>query len=120
MGNRMVNVGILGGTGYTGVELLRLLLAHPAVELHAVTSRAEAGKKLADLFPNLRGHTALTFTAPEDGWARGCDVVFSAAPNGVCMQQARALVKAGIKIIDLAADFRLKDAAAWEKWYGTP
>jgi N-acetyl-gamma-glutamyl-phosphate reductase len=116
----MIKIGIIGGTGYTGVELLRLLAVHPEATLQVITSRGEVGKKVADLFPNLRGHVDLAFTEPDTKSLSACDVVFSATPNGVAMTHARELLKAGVKLIDLAADFRLKDAAVWEKWYGMP
>jgi len=116
----MIKVGIIGGTGYTGVELLRLLAQHPDVELKVITSRAEAGKPVAEMFPNLRGRVRLAFTEPEDKLLAGCNVVFSATPNGVAMTHARKLLDAGVRLIDLAADFRLKDPAVWEKWYGIP
>ena len=116
----MIKVGIIGGTGYTGVELLRLLCVHPKVRLTVITSRAEAGKKVADLFPNLRGHVELAFSEPDEKQLATCDVVFAATPNGIAMQHARALVQAGVKLIDLAADFRLQDPALWEQWYGMP
>jgi len=113
----MIKVGIVGGTGYTGVELLRLLSRHPRVELKAITSRKEAGMPVADMFPNLRGRVKLAFSTPEDARLENCDVVFFATPNGVAMQQTRALLDAGVKVIDLAADFRIKDIAVWEQWY---
>ena len=113
----MIKVGIVGGTGYTGVELLRLLACHPQVELKAITSRKEAGMPVAEMFPNLRGHVELAFSTPEEAGLEHCDVVFFATPNGVAMQQARALLDAGVKVIDLAADFRIKDLAVWEQWY---
>ena len=113
----MIKVGIVGGTGYTGVELLRLLARHPRVELKAITSRKEAGMPVADMFPNLRGRVKLAFSTPEEAGLENCDVVFFATPNGVAMQQTRALLDAGVKVIDLAADFRIKDIAVWEKWY---
>lgn len=113
----MIKVGIVGGTGYTGVELLRLLARHPQVELSAITSRKEAGMKVADMFPNLRGRVNLAFSDPEQAGLEKCDVVFFATPNGVAMQQTRALLGAGVKVIDLAADFRLKDVKEWESWY---
>jgi N-acetyl-gamma-glutamyl-phosphate reductase len=113
----MIKVGIVGGTGYTGVELLRLLARHPQVELAAITSRKEAGMKVADMFPNLRGRVGLAFTTPEEAGLEKCDVVFFATPNGVAMQQTRALLEAGVKVIDLAADFRIKDVKEWESWY---
>jgi N-acetyl-gamma-glutamyl-phosphate reductase len=114
----MIKVGIVGGTGYTGVELLRLLAAHPQVELVAITSRSEEGAEVADMFPNLRGYVDLKFTAPDTAVLTRCDVVFFATPNGIAMTQVRELLDAGVKVIDLAADFRIKDLSVWEKWYG--
>jgi N-acetyl-gamma-glutamyl-phosphate reductase len=113
----MIKVGIVGGTGYTGVELLRLLARHPQVELTAITSRKEAGMRVADMFPNLRGRVGLAFSTPEEAGLDKCDVVFFATPNGVAMQQTRALLDAGVKVVDLAADFRIKDVKEWESWY---
>lgn len=114
----MIKVGVVGGTGYTGVELLRLLAQHPKVELTAITSRGEANVAVADIFPNLRGRVSLNFTDPGKSPLSNCDVVFFATPNGIAMQQARSLLDAGVRVIDLAADFRIKDVALWEKWYG--
>jgi N-acetyl-gamma-glutamyl-phosphate reductase len=114
----MIKVGIVGGTGYTGVELLRLLAQHPEVELAAITSRAEAGNAVADMFPSLRGRVGLRFSDPATAPLKDCQIVFFATPNGVAMQQARSLLDAGVCVIDLAADFRIKDIAVWEKWYG--
>ncbi|MDP2025203.1 N-acetyl-gamma-glutamyl-phosphate reductase [Sulfuriferula sp.] len=114
----MVKVGIVGGTGYTGVELLRLLARHPQAEVVAITSRKEAGMPVADMFPNLRGHIHLKFCEPQDAGLENCDVVFFATPNGIAMQQARELLAAGVRVVDLAADFRIKDIAIWQKWYG--
>jgi len=116
----MIKVGIVGGTGYTGVELLRLLAQHPQVEIAVITSRGEAGLPVATMFPNLRGHVDLAFSAPDLKTLLTCDVVFFATPNGIAMQQVPALLAAGIKVIDLAADFRLKDADEWAHWYGMP
>ena len=116
----MIKAAIVGGTGYTGVELLRLLAAHPEVELSAITSRSEAGQAVADMFPNLRGHVDLAFCEPDQAGLTECDVVFFATPNGIAMQHAPALLKAGVRVIDLAADFRLKDPAEWVQWYGQP
>jgi N-acetyl-gamma-glutamyl-phosphate reductase len=115
----MIKVGIVGGTGYTGVELLRLLAQHPDVELRAITSRKEAGSAVAAMFPGLRGHVGLKFIEPNAGALRGCDVVFFATPNGVAMSEARAVLDAGVRIIDLSADFRIRDVAEWERWYKT-
>jgi N-acetyl-gamma-glutamyl-phosphate reductase len=116
----MIKAGIVGGTGYTGVELLRILAQHPDVELTAITSRTEAGTAVADMFPSLRGRVNLQFTRQEDARLERCDVVFFATPHGVAMSQARALVSAGVKIVDLAADFRLADTAVFEEWYKMP
>jgi len=113
----MIKVGIVGGTGYTGVELLRLLAQHPAVEIAAITSRGDAGTPVATMFPSLRGRVALKFEDPARADLKSCDVVFFATPNGVAMQQAPELLDAGVRVIDLAADFRISDIAEWEKWY---
>ncbi|MEA3291943.1 MAG: N-acetyl-gamma-glutamyl-phosphate reductase, partial [Pseudomonadota bacterium] len=113
-----IKVGIIGGTGYTGVELLRLLVSHPAARLTAITSRSEAGKSVADLFANLRGHVDLAFSQPDEAPLDECDLVFSATPNGIAMQHAPALLDAGVKFIDLAADFRIRDIDVWAQWYG--
>ncbi len=114
----MIKVGIVGGTGYTGVELLRLLALHPQAELCAITSRADAGTPVSQMFPSLRGYVDLCFTHPDEVHLGQCDVVFFATPNGIAMQQARALLDADVRVIDLAADFRIRDVAVWEKWYG--
>ena len=118
--NKKLKVGIVGGTGYTGVELLRLLAVHPQVALTAITSRGEAGLAVADMFPSLRGYVDLTFTDPAQANLDQCDVVFFATPHGVAMSQAQALLDANVKVIDLAADFRLQDTAIFEKWYKMP
>ncbi|MFZ1326423.1 MAG: N-acetyl-gamma-glutamyl-phosphate reductase [Candidatus Contendobacter sp.] len=116
----MIKAGIVGGTGYTGVELLRLLASHPAVELVVITSRGEKGIAVGTLFPNLRGRIDLRFIEPDDTVLRGCDVVFFATPNGTAMKSAPTLLEAGVKVIDLAADFRLRRVEDWEQWYGMP
>ena len=116
----MITVGIVGGTGYTGVELLRILLQHPEVSIQAITSRKETGMAVAELFPSLRGRIALKFCDPADAKLDKCNVVFFATPNGIAMQQTRVLLDAGVRVIDLAADFRLKDVSEWEQWYGIP
>ncbi|OGA02108.1 MAG: N-acetyl-gamma-glutamyl-phosphate reductase [Betaproteobacteria bacterium RIFCSPLOWO2_02_67_12] len=113
----MIKAGIVGGTGYTGVELLRLLAQHPQVEIAAITSRKEAGTPVSAIFPSLRGRVALAFSEPERSPLRQCDVVFFATPNGVAMGEARVLVDAGVRVIDLSADFRIKDVLEWERWY---
>jgi len=116
----MVKIGIVGGTGYTGVELLRLLGSHPEADVRAITSRGEAGTPVAAMFPSLRGRYDLAFTDPAKTDLNQCDVVFFATPHGVAMAQSPALVAAGVKVIDLAADFRIKDAALFETWYKLP
>lgn len=116
----MIRVGIVGGTGYTGAELLRLLARHPRVSLTAITSRGEAGMAVADLFPHLRGRVDLAFTEPDLGRLGECDLVFFATPNGTAMKMAPDLLARGVKLIDLAADFRLKDPRIWEQWYDMP
>ena len=113
----MIKVGIVGGTGYTGVELLRLLSHHPQVELCAITSRKEAGMPVAQMFPSLRRHVDLAFSTPEDANLGACDLVFFATPNTVAMNEARALLDKGVRLIDLSADFRLADATEWGQWY---
>lgn len=114
----MIKVGVVGGTGYTGVELLRLLARHPGVELTAITSRGEAGMAVSDMFPSLRRRVSLKFVTPQDAALEKCDAVFFATPNGIAMKQAAELVAAGVRVIDLAADFRIRDVAEWQKWYG--
>jgi N-acetyl-gamma-glutamyl-phosphate reductase len=117
---RKIRVGIVGGTGYTGMELLRLLISHPMVELVAITSRKESGTPVDRIFGSLRGRLALTFTDPEAPALRTCDVVFFATPHGVAMHQASDLLAAGVRIIDLGADFRLRDPAQFAIWYKMP
>ena len=119
----MIKVGIVGGTGYTGVELLRLLAGHPQAELRTITSRKDAGMPVADMFASLRGIArlgGLRYADPAEADLKGCNIVFFATPHGVAMAQARELTGAGVKIIDLAADFRLKDPAEFERWYKMP
>lgn len=116
----MIKVGIVGGTGYTGVELLRILVNHPDVELSVITSRSEEGVPVADMFPNLRGHTDLCFSVPSAETLGSCDVVFFATPHGVAHALAEEVLNAGARVIDLSADFRLQDAVEWEKWYNQP
>lgn len=116
----MIDIGIVGGTGYTGVELLRLLARHPGARIRAITSRKEAGMPVADMFPSLRRVVDLAFSTPEEAGLADCDVVFFATPHGVAMDMGPALVEAGVKLIDLAADFRLKNTATFEQWYKMP
>lgn len=114
----MIKVGIVGGSGYTGVELLRLLAGHPAVALEVITSRGEAGQAVAELFPSLRGRVTLGFTAPDVEVLSHCDVVLFATPHGVAMGMAGSLLERGVRVIDLGADFRLRNSEEWSRWYG--
>lgn len=117
-GLHVIKAGIVGGTGYTGVELLRLLVKHPQVDVTVITSRAEAGIKVADMYPSLRGHTELAFSEPDIDALGELDVVFFATPHGVAQNLMPSLMKTGVRIIDLSADFRIRDTALWEHWYG--
>jgi N-acetyl-gamma-glutamyl-phosphate reductase len=112
-----LKAGIVGGTGYTGVELLRILARHPSVEITAITSRKEDGIPVSQIFQNLRGVVDLAFRDPAKAPLDGCDVVFFATPNGVAMGQARTLLDKGVRVVDFSADFRIPDRAVWEKWY---
>ena len=116
----MIRVGIVGGTGYAGVELLRLLAAHGGAEVVAITSRGDSGRRVDALFPNLRGHYGLAFTEPDVATLTACDVVFFATPHNVAMHMAPELLAAGTRVIDLSADYRLRDAEHWSQWYGEP
>lgn len=114
----MIRVGIVGGTGYTGVELLRILALHPQVRVHCITSRSEAGLPVAELYPNLRGHYDLAFSEPDPNRLRECDLVFFATPHGVAMRMVPELMAEGVRVVDLSADFRLRDLDSWSRWYG--
>ena len=118
--SKPIRIGVVGATGYTGVELLRLLARHPAAELAVVTSRGEAGTAVADLFPSLRGAVDAVFEAPDPETLGACDVVFFATPHGVAHSMAAPLLERGVRIIDLSADFRIRDAELWSQWYGQP
>ena len=113
----MIKIGVVGGTGYTGVELLRILAQHPQAELHAITSRKETGMPVSELFPSLRGYVDMAFCDPAKAPLEQCDVVFFATPHGVAMNDARRLYDAGVRIIDISADFRIRNVTEWEKWY---
>lgn len=114
----MIKAGVVGATGYTGVELMRLIAHHPQVRLDVVTSRTESGKPVSEFFPSLRGIIDLVYREPDISALEACDVVFFATPNGTAMQSVPALLEKGVRIIDLSADFRLKNVDEWEKWYG--
>lgn len=113
-----LQVGIVGGTGYTGVELLRMLVRHPQVDLRCITSRGSEGMRVTDLFPSLRGALDLAFQTPDPQLLAACDVVFFATPHGVAMEMAPLLLAHGVRVIDLSADFRLRDPQEWARWYG--
>jgi N-acetyl-gamma-glutamyl-phosphate reductase len=114
----MIKTGIVGATGYSGVELMRLLSAHPHADLVLVTSRTEKGRNVSEMFPSLRGVIDLVYTDPDINELSSCDVVFFATPNGTAMQHVPALLESDTRVIDLSADFRLRDHNVWEKWYG--
>jgi len=120
MGREMIKVGIVGGTGYTGVELLRLLAGHDAVDVAVITSRAESGRRVDDLFPNLRGHYDLVYAEPDVQVLAACDVVFFATPHNVAMNMVPDILAAGCRVVDLSADYRIRDAGIWSRWYGEP
>lgn len=116
---KMIKIGIVGGTGYTGVELLRLLAQHPQAHVEVITSRSEEGQRVVDMYPNLRGHyDNLKFSVPDAAALGACDVVFFATPHGVAHAMAGELLSTSTRIIDLSADFRLKDSEEWSRWYG--
>ncbi len=114
----MIRAGIVGGTGYTGVELLRILALHDEVEVAVVTSRSDDGMRVDALYPSLRGSIDVCFTKPDVGTLASCDVVFFATPTGTAMLMAEQLLARNVKVIDLSADFRIKNAVDWAKWYG--
>ena len=116
----MIKVGIVGATGYTGVELLRLLAGHPQAEVTVITSRSEKGRPVADLYPNLEGCNRSGFFGPDVDKLANCDVVFFATPHGVAQSMVADILARGVKVIDLSADFRIRDADLWESWYGQP
>lgn len=113
-------VGVMGAAGFAGVELVRILVQHPEFELVAVTSDADAGKAIADTYPAFTGMGLPLFTGHDDATLYACDLVFLAVPHTVALKYAPMLMKAGVTVIDLSADYRLKDPAVYEQWYGTP
>lgn len=113
----MINIGIVGATGYTGVELLRLLSMHPEANVQIITSRSEAGRRVDELYPSLRGFVDLQFSEPNQEKLLDLDVVFFATPHGVAQSMMKGLIEGGARVIDLSADFRIRDIETWEKWY---
>ena len=116
--SQTIEIGIVGATGYTGVELLRLLVNHPQAHIKAVTSRSQKGTRVSDVFPSLRGHCDLEFVEPSESVLADCDIVFFATPNGTAMKLVPALLQHGVRVVDLSADFRIEDVSVWEQWYG--
>ncbi len=117
----MIRAGVLGATGYAGIETVRLLLRHSGVELTRVVSHSSAGAVISDLYPNLRGICDMKFTGLDvDDIAENCDVVFTALPHGASKEVIPSLYKMGLKVIDLSGDFRYDDPEVYEKWYGQP
>ncbi len=114
-----MRVGVIGGSGYVGGELLRLLLPHPEVELTTVTSRKNAGEYVFTVHPNLRGATQLKFTPPNISQVTdNCDLVFAAMPHGKSVNLVPQLLETGVKVIDMSADYRLKNPDDYDRWYG--
>ena len=113
----MIRVGIVGGSGYAGGELLRLLLFHPDVEVIQVSSRSQARRPLHHVHPTLRGVSELQFIQPDK--LQPCDLLILTLPHGSAARDIERYATLAPAIIDLSADFRLEDAAAWERWYGT-
>lgn len=114
------HAAVIGAAGYAGVELVRRLVEHPAFELRSATSDSDAGIRLDEAYPAFTGVTDLAFTAHDDPAVMECDVAFLAVPHTAALRVAPALVEAGVTVIDLSADYRLKDPAAYEAWYGIP
>lgn len=115
-----IKAGVVGAAGFAGVEAVRLLLAHPQFELVAITSSELAGTRLADAYPAFEGASCLRFVGHDDPALNECDVVFLAVPHTAALAEAPGFIERGISVIDLSADFRLKDAAVYEQWYKVP
>jgi N-acetyl-gamma-glutamyl-phosphate reductase len=115
-----IRAGLVGVTGYTGMELARILAGHPHIRLHAATSRGEAGKRLGDVYPflnKLPGADVRLIEPDPQAVADACDIVFLAVPHGAATEMAAALLDLGKRVIDLSADFRLRDPALYDEWY---
>lgn len=115
---RVIDVGVVGATGYAGLELLRLLSQHSNINIKVLTSRSDVGVSVSTLLPSLRGRVDLSFEPDNTPLLVECDLVFFATPHGVAMSRARALLEQGVKVVDLSADFRIKDAQVFKDWYG--
>lgn len=113
-----IKVGVIGAAGYAGIEVTRLCLGHPSFELIAATSNELAGQKISSVYPAFKDVTDLAFSAHDQAPLDQCEVVFLAVPHTAALAEAPALVQADKAVIDLSADFRLKDANAYEQWYG--
>ncbi len=117
----MVKVGVLGATGYAGIEVVRLLLSHPNVRLERAVSHSFAGQKISDVYPSLKGICDIELCGLDaDDIAESCDVVFTALPHGASKTVIPDLYKRGLKVIDLSGDFRYNDPKVYEEWYGEP
>ena len=112
-----IQVGVVGAAGFAGIEVVRLVLGHPEFELAAATSNELAGKRIADVYPNFEGCTDVMFSTHDEAPLDSCDLVFLAVPHTAAIAQAPALIAAGVSVIDLSADFRLKDPAVYAQWY---
>ena len=120
---KSINVGLVGISGYAGMELARLLTAHPAMRLTLACSRAESGKRLGDFYPFLRhlpGADVIISEFEAQAAADACDLVFMAVPAGTAMRLSPPLLESGVKVVDFSADFRLHDARTYEEWYCAP
>lgn len=117
----MVDVAVVGAAGYAGVEAVRLVLGHERMRLAEITSTADAGSRLDRVYPSLSGRTDLVFTAPDvDRIATLAELAFLAVPHTAALELAGPLLERGVKVVDASADFRLKDPAVYEAWYGVP
>ena len=115
--NKNIKAGIIGGSGFAGEELVRMLSGHISVDLVAVSSRELEGLSISDTYKGISFSKKLSFTLPEDNLFLTCDVVFLATPHGVGMSEVVRFLDNGAKVIDLSADFRIQDVSIWEEWY---
>ena len=113
----MYKVGIIGAAGYAGAELMRIVLRHPELDLHVVTSNSDAGNAVASLYPAFQGVCDLSFSRHDDPAVLECDLVFMATPHTVAMKSAPDYLEKGITVVDLSADYRLRSKETYEAWY---